>query len=596
MKRNPYKMTVTAASPTRYYDTLILGAGMSGLACASRLCRHPEYRDKKKSLLVLEGRERIGGRVESVHVAGCRLDTGANWIHGVGTADRPNPLLGILPNKRHRVLSGSVIFRAPSPKEGTDGVVGTSSDTGGWVEVQPVRPLEHQQHQQPPPPPPARREAGEAGETADRVIPPSVAARMQRSLWGLIGSLREAAGRRSGEEAARTTMLRAIGESEALREAYRAVPEEYHASVSAMPQFIEGMEAAPLVAQSAERSSDQPGMSLLEFGLDDFEGDQVFLQDGYTAVVEEVARDVARAGLIRLGVEVRQVDWSKNPIRVETSDGPYTAREVVCTLPLGVLQHHTQQVASTSAAHLFAPPLPRDKQTAIQKLGFGTLDKIFLVYDAPWWTKEPYAAIFKKGLVQQRRRSTPEALETMATDQHAEHARSPDQMIGFTNELAGIAIHADGTTSPGPRDLFVTNLHGLTGSPALAAFVSCANAAQVEAMTDEQAGGIVHRALTSWLGGTGAAPTLPPPTPPPAPKAVHVTRWAADAFSRGSYSHMVTGASETAHREAFGRPVVNVEGAVLRFAGEHTSRNHFATVHGALLSGWREADAILEGL
>lgn len=553
MKKNPVKMTAAAAaaaatSPNRYYDTLILGAGMSGLACASRLCRHPQYRDKKKSLLVLEGRDRIGGRIESVHVAGCRLDTGANWIHGVGTADRPNPLLGILPNKRHRVLSGSVVFRAPSPDEGTDGDIEKSSETGGWVKVQPVRPLE--QHQQQPPPPSTHREADEA--PTDRVIPRSVAARMQRSLWGLIGSLHEAAGRRPEAEAGRTAMLRAIGESGALREAYRAVPEEYHASLGALPQFLEGMEAAPLVAQSAERSSDQPGMSLLEFGIDDFEGDQVFLRDGYTAVVEEVARDVARAGLIRLGVEVKQVDWSKNPIRVETSDGCYTASEVVCTLPLGVLQHHTQQVASPSAAQLFAPPLPPDKRTAIQKLGFGTLDKIFLVYDTPWWTEEPYAAIFRKGLVHQRQQ------------QHAEHARSPDQIIGFTHELAGITIHADGTTSPGPRDLFLTNLHGLTGAPALAAFVSCANAAQVEAMTDEQAGGIVHRALTSWLGGSGAAPTAPSPPPPPA--AVHVTRWAADGFSRGSYSHMVTGASETAHREAFGRPVVNAEGAVLRFA------------------------------
>ena len=45
---------------------------------------------------------------------------------------------------------------------------------------------------------------------------------------------------------------------------------------------------------------------------------------------------------------------------------------------------------------------------------------------------------------------------------------------------------------------------------------------------------------------------------------------------------------------AFGRPLGSEKGATLRFAGEHTSENHFATVHGALLSGWREADNILE--
>lgn len=57
---------------------------------------------------------------------------------------------------------------------------------------------------------------------------------------------------------------------------------------------------------------------------------------------------------------------------------------------------------------------------------------------------------------------------------------------------------------------------------------------------------------------------------------------------------MITDLSKTSHREAFQSPLVNEDGTELRFAGEHTSLNHFATVHGALLSGWREADAILE--
>lgn len=75
---------------------------------------------------------------------------------------------------------------------------------------------------------------------------------------------------------------------------------------------------------------------------------------------------------------------------------------------------------------------------------------------------------------------------------------------------------------------------------------------------------------------------------------MHVTRWAQDEFSRGSYSHMITGLSETRHRENFQIPVVSDSGSRMRFVGEHTSRNHFATVHGALLSGWREADDILK--
>lgn len=564
--KNVKMAAAAAAKPSRHYDTLILGAGMSGLACASRLYQHQHYR-KRNDLLVLEGRERIGGRIESVHVNGCRLDTGANWIHGVGTQERPNPLMGVLPHKRYRSLSGAVLFKAPSEGEDAEEVVGSEAQGhGDWFEVQPIGPLQQ----------PASRDGG----GGDRIIPKNVAATMVLSLWSMIGSLHEAASQVSGDEAKRTTMLQAIIKTKELHEAYQTVPKEYHHSLGALPQFIENIEAAPLAAQSAEKASDQPGLSLLEFSLEDFDGDQVFLQDGYTAVVEEMAKDLRQAGLIQLGVQVEHVDWSKSPIQVETSNGSYTARQVVCTLPLGVLQHfEARKLGSAKAsARLFVPPLPSDKQAAIESLGFGTLDKILLVYEAPWWTQEPYVSILKKGLVR-----PPSSTDVEGEEDDTEDSTPPDSIMGFTSELAGISVHDDGTASASVRVLSVMNLHSLTDFPVLSAFVSCANAAQVEAMANEQAGGIVHRALTSWMGRE-----------PPKPDAVHVTRWAADEFSRGSYSHMITGVSEADHREEFQRPVVNGGGGTLRFAGEHTSRDHFATVHGALLSGWREADAILK--
>ncbi|CAN8099128.1 unnamed protein product [Discula destructiva] len=559
----------TASINGKHFDTLILGAGMSGIACASRLHEHTHYRKGKKTLKVLEGRERIGGRIESVHVHGCRLDTGANWIHGIGTKEKPNPLMGVLPHKQYRPVSGSVVFQAPPGTEDATEITGMSErDHDDWVALKPV--------------PSMQQPVCQGQEKVDSVIPTDIAGTMMGSLWAMVGSLHETATQTLHNKAKHTTMLQAITQARELRDAYRAVPAKYHRSLSAMPQFLEGMEAAPLAAQSAEKSSDQPGMGLLEFALDDFEGDQVFLQDGYTAVIEELAKDLMEDGLIELGVEVTQVDWSKNPIQVETSRGSYTAGEVVCTLPLGVLQHRSLGLSSGAvSASLFEPSLPWEKQTAISSLGFGTLDKIMMVYQHPWWTEEPYTSIFKKGLVRQ---PVAKGTEDEVDGEKGEDFAAPNSFLGFTAELPGIEIHKDGTISPGLRLLSVFNLHGLTGFPVLSTFVSCANAAQIEAMTSEQAGGIVHRALTSWLGRE-----------PPKPVGIHVTRWANEHFSRGSYSHMIAGLSEEQHRVEFQRPVVNKGGGALRFAGEHTSRNHFATVHGALLSGWREANAILEG-
>ncbi|CAK4033498.1 polyamine oxidase 5 [Lecanosticta acicola] len=519
----------------RHVETLVIGAGISGLSCASKLFQHPFYREKDR-LLVLEGRNRIGGRIESVNVCGNRLDTGANWIHGIGTDSKPNPLMKILPDKRVKQLSGSVVFKAPTADE-------EDEDVGdGWVRV-------------------SKSEAS----WNDQVIPSEIGGIISSSLWGLVGSLHELAATAPPEEAKQTTMLKAITKTDEFRSAYEKLPREYHQTFGALLQSIENMEAAPLSAQSAEQARGRAGMGLLEFAIDDFEGEQVFLQDGYTALVDEVAKDLVAADLIRLETVVKRIDWSGKPIVIETVDGNrFSADRVVSTLPLGLLQH-------PSSASLFQPALPSDKRGVVGSVGFGTLDKIFMVYKEPWWIEKPFSSIVEPGVVRKPFSSG------------SDSTKPPDSLMGFTTELPGMEIHADGSTSSGARSLSMINLHNLTGFPVLSCFVSCSTATQIESMSDAEAGGIIHRALTNWLGRE-----------PPKAEAIHVTRWAQDEFSRGSYSHMIAELTEASHRDRLAQPMINDRGAEFRFAGEHTSRDHFATVHGALLSGWREADEILK--
>ncbi|MFQ3581480.1 FAD-dependent oxidoreductase [Chloracidobacterium validum] len=73
----------------------------------------------------------------------------------------------------------------------------------------------------------------------------------------------------------------------------------------------------------------------------------------------------------------------------------------------------------------------------------------------------------------------------------------------------------------------------------------------------------------------------------PAPERVLVTRWGSDAFARGAYSFASVGATRQDF-ESLAAPV----GKRLRFAGEHTSAAYRGTVHGAYLSGLREATRI----
>lgn len=63
-----------------------------------------------------------------------------------------------------------------------------------------------------------------------------------------------------------------------------------------------------------------------------------------------------------------------------------SADAVLCTLPLGVLKQSTApQAASLPNTVQFTPPLPEWKVAAIQRLGFGNLNKVVLCFERTFW-------------------------------------------------------------------------------------------------------------------------------------------------------------------------------------------------------------------
>jgi monoamine oxidase len=73
----PYKPQPVDAEIPRYYEAVVIGAGIAGLEAAH------ELQSKNVSVAILEGRDRIGGRVYTNNDTGIPLDLGASWIHGV---------------------------------------------------------------------------------------------------------------------------------------------------------------------------------------------------------------------------------------------------------------------------------------------------------------------------------------------------------------------------------------------------------------------------------------------------------------------------------------------------------------------------------
>jgi monoamine oxidase len=59
------------------FDTIVVGAGVAGLAAARLLA------SERHSVVVLEARDRVGGRVHTDRTDGRATDLGASWIHGI---------------------------------------------------------------------------------------------------------------------------------------------------------------------------------------------------------------------------------------------------------------------------------------------------------------------------------------------------------------------------------------------------------------------------------------------------------------------------------------------------------------------------------
>jgi monoamine oxidase len=67
-------------------DVVVVGAGLAGLAAASRLV------DAGAEVVVLEARERVGGRTLTLPAAdGTPIDHGGQWIGPTQTASPPWP-------------------------------------------------------------------------------------------------------------------------------------------------------------------------------------------------------------------------------------------------------------------------------------------------------------------------------------------------------------------------------------------------------------------------------------------------------------------------------------------------------------------------
>jgi polyamine oxidase len=424
---------------------LVIGAGMAGLTAARLL------HDSGCQVIVLEARDRIGGRTWTDDRLGVPCDLGGSWIHGADD----NPLT----NWCHAL--------------GID-LVYTHEGDPIFYEHGQTRAME--------------RTMGRAAYDFE-----GVSARIAK----LTADPRRAT-------------LRSLAD---VVEPLLSDPEltAYDRRVLAwILSVAEGVEGAP--ARDIDINSWYPRESGMVNAMP---------KGGYGQLVDDAA-----AGLdIRCSRPVTRIHYDADGVTAVSGAETFVGDAIIVTVPLGVLK---------AGVIDFSPSLPAEKQAAIAAIGYGgdaVLNKVFLLFDAPFW-------------------DTNEA-----------------RFIGLPDDIDA-------------RGAFNTwfSLVGFNGAPMLLGFTNGLTAAEYDrSETDET---IVARALERlqiMFGGEI-----------PQPVAHHVTRWLSDPWALGSYSYSRVGMT-AADRMVYAAPV----GQRLYFAGEGADTDHYGTVHAALRTGAQAAAALL---
>ncbi|XP_059471126.1 spermine oxidase-like [Neocloeon triangulifer] len=255
-------------------------------------------------------------------------------------------------------------------------------------------------------------------------------------------------------------------------------------------------------------------------------------------LIEQTKQEETFEKKIVLSCEVESIDFSKMPVKVKCKGGAvYEATSVIVTVSLGVLKEQAQS--------LFTPSLPQYKMNAIKGLAIGCVNKIYLSFPHKWW-----------------------------------HDKAPGFCFFWSNADDDLPLH-----KKWHRGVF--GFFPVSSAPnVLCGWMIGEMARYAETLPDEEVQNGCMELLQRYLGKQYAVVDC---------TGIKRSTWYSNPHFRGSYSFrsMDTELLDTAAIH-LATPLSDANGnAIVQFAGEASHPGYFSTVHGAIESGWREADRIL---
>jgi putrescine oxidase len=315
-------MTAQGHDGTSEVDVVVVGAGVTGLTAARRL------RAAGRSVLVLEARDRVGGRLLTDDVDGVRLEVGGQWVSPDQTA-----LLG--------VLDELGLATYPRHREGESVYVGLD---GG-----------------------RRTFTGDAFP-----VPPRTAAEVER-LTAELDRLAEGMDplrpweHPDAEELDRVTFADWLERRTDDAEARDNIALYVGPAMLTKPTHAFSALTAVLMAASAGSFSN---LVDADFILDRR------VVGGLQEVPLRLAEELGDA--VRLSAAVTAVEWDDTGVTVSTSgdagDIRVRARHAVLAVPPTLVP----RIA-------FTPPLPAAHQQMRQQQSFGLVIKLHVTYETPFW-------------------------------------------------------------------------------------------------------------------------------------------------------------------------------------------------------------------